>query len=161
MAGVIFERARKIRDSNAILALIFFAIVIAIEPFVAIVTEGLPTPSETVLSISWAAGSVLLSGYGVCHLLAALADTEQFLDEYGTKYASAAIVFFHALGQRLFVVVAVGFALVLFAILGTGVDAPFALLTALGLFGALLLGPPTAIPMNRRVSEKLSEYRHS
>ncbi|SDX70204.1 hypothetical protein SAMN05216564_101159 [Halopenitus persicus] len=160
MARLRSEHARRIRDSNAILILVFLAMAISFGPFVALVTNGPSSPTEPVLLVSWWTGAVTLVGYGTVHLLAALADAGRFRDDYGTEYASVAVVFCHALGQRLLVVVSVGFALVLLSILGTGVGIPFVLLAPLGSFGAVLLGPPTAIPMNRRVSERLGENRH-
>ncbi len=128
-------------------------------PYATLVSDSLFDSSEPVLVLTWWGGAALLSGYGTVHVLAALADTRRFLADHGAEYASQGEVFCHALGQRLLPLVFVGFALVVLAIVGPGVGVPFAILVALGSFAAVLLGPPTAIPMNRRVSERLAEYR--
>ncbi|WP_248896224.1 hypothetical protein [Haloplanus halobius] len=158
MSRSAFERARRLRDANTVVVAVAIASTGVFAPFVALV-RGPFTPSEAMLTLSWWTGATVLSGYGVVHLLAAVADTRRFLADYGIEHASAGVVFCHALGQRLLLVIGVGFALAALAVLGTGVGVPVALLVALGLFGALLLGPPTAIPMNRRVSDRLGDYR--
>ena len=160
MNGRYPERTRRLRDSNAALAVGVVGTAVTLAPLFGLFTDDAPvTAGETVLTLAWWAGSALLSGYGIVHVLAAVADTRRFLDDHGTEYASEAVVFCHALGQRLFVLLGVGFALVFLAITGPGVGVPFAILVALGLLGATLIGPAVAIPMNRRVSERLAEYR--
>lgn len=154
-----YARARRIRDSNAALAVTVVAVALALVPMVSHFWAALPASSELLFALSWWAASGVLSGYGLVHVLAAVADTRRFLDDHGTEYAGGAVVFCHALGQRLFVLLGVGFALVFLAITGPGVGVPFGVLVALGLLAAAFLGPPVAIPMNRRVSERLAEYR--
>lgn len=155
-----YERARQLRDSNVALALVAVSAAATLVPLFGLFTDDAPVPvGESVLTLSWWLSAALLSGYGLVHVLAAVADVRRFLDDHGTEYANDAVVFCHALGQRLFVLLAVGFALVLLAILGPGVGVPLSVLLALGLFGAVLLGPPVAIPMNRRVETRLAEYR--
>lgn len=154
-----FGRARRLRDSNTVLVAVLALTVAVFAPFVSLVSDTPFKPSPSVLVLSWWAGVAVLSAYGVVHVLAAFVDTRRFLDRYGTEHASAPAVYCHALGQRLLVLLWTGFALVGLAVAGPGVDAPLAVLVALGLFAAFLLGPPTAIPMNRRVSERLADYR--
>ena len=161
MARDSYARARRLRDSNVAFALIAVVAAATLVPLFGLFTDDAPvTAGEMVLTLSWWLGAALLSGYGIVHVLAAVADTRRFLDDHGTEYASGAAVFCHALGQRLFVLLGVGFALVFLAITGPGVGAPFAVLIALALLGATFIGPPVAIPMNRRVSKRLAEYRH-
>jgi len=153
-----YVRARRLRDSNVALALVVGAAATLV-PLLSLFSEDAPVAAgETILTLSWWTGSAVLSGYGLVHVLAAVADTRQFVDDHGTEYASESAVFCHALGQRLFALLGVGFALVFLAVTGPGIGAPFAVLIALGLLGATFLGPPVAIPMNRRVSERLEEY---
>jgi hypothetical protein len=162
MARDYYAAARRLRDSNLALALVGVGAAATLVPFLSLFSAAAPvTAGEATLTLAWWAGAAVLSGYGVVHVLAAVADTRQFVDEYGTEDASASAVFCHALGQRLFSLLGVGFALVFLAITGPGVGVPFAVLVALGLLGAAFLGPPVAIPMNRRVSERLAEYRKS
>lgn len=155
-----YARARRLRDSNAALALVVAGAAVALTPLLSAFSEDAPVSAgEATLTLAWWTGATVLTGYGVIHVLAAVADTRRFIDDHGTEYASKSAVFCHALGQRLFALVGVGFALVFLAITGPGVGVPFAVLVVLGLLGAAFLGPPVAIPMNRRVSERLTEYR--
>lgn len=155
-----YERARHLRDSNLALALVGVGAAATLVPLFSLFSADVPvTAGEPALTLSWWLGTTLLSSYGVVHVLAAVADTRRFVDDHGTEHASESAVFCHALGQRLFSLVGVGFALVFLAITGPGVGVPFAVLVAVGLLAAAFLGPPVAIPMNRRVSERLAEYR--
>lgn len=158
MAGGNYERARRIRDSNTATASITVLTGATLAPLVFDFVTWSSVP-ELALTLSWWLGTAVLTTYSGFHVLAAVADTRRFLDDYGTEYATGPVVFCHALGQRLFTLLGVAFALVFLAITGAGTEAPLVLLVTLGLFAASLIGLSVAVPMNRRVSKRLTEYR--
>ena len=155
-----YELARRLRDSNVLLALTVAGAAVTLVPLFSVFTEAAPVDAgERLLRASWWTGTAVLTAYGVVHVSAAIADTHEFLDDHGTEYAGEGVVFCHALGQRLFVLLGVGFALVFLAVTGPGVDVPFVVLLAIGLLAATFVGLAPGIPMNRRVTTRLAEYR--
>lgn len=154
-----YALARRLRDSDLALVLVALASAVALGPLVLDFATRWATPGELALSVSWWLSTAILTAYAGVHVVAAVADARRFLDDHGTEYATGPAVFCHALGQRLFALLAVALALVFLAVTGAGTAAPAALLAALGLFAAALCGLSVAVPMNRRVSERLAEYR--
>ena len=155
-----YGRARRLRESNLVLLVVFVGTAVTLLPTVTLFSGDAPVAvNETTVAISWWASVALLTAYGSVHAVAAVADTHRFLDDHGTEYAGRTLVFCHALGQRLFTLLAVSLALVFLAITGSGTEAPLVFLLALGLFAASLIGLSVAVPMNRRVSRQLAEYR--
>ncbi|WP_158055673.1 hypothetical protein [Halorussus halophilus] len=159
MAPDYYSQARRLRESNVVL-LVFVGAVVTLIPTATSFSNGPPIAvSETVVTVSWWLSVALLSAYGTVHVIAAIADTNRFIDDLGTEYGGQALVFCHALGQRLCSLLGAALALVFLAITGAGTEAPLVLLVALGLFAASLIGLSVGIPMNRRIFERLAAYR--